>query len=133
MAEETFEKFVQRERDRLHTQREALITQQRDLSTQIAGVDRELEAVDAYEAAKTGKAPRQSRGRGRKASGTRRGSRREELLKVIGSGKGLTRGEILEKMGLKGNKTGEMSISNALTALIKGKHVSRKDRKYHAA
>jgi hypothetical protein len=133
MAEETFETFVQRERDRLNAQREALLTQQQELEDQIALVDRELSAVDAYEAAKTGKAPPQSRGRGRRATGTRRGSRRAELLKVISSGKGLTRGEILEKMGLKGNKTGEMSISNALTALIKGKQVSRKDRKYLAA
>jgi hypothetical protein len=114
--------------------REALITQQRDLSKQVADVDRELEAVDAYEAAKTGK--RQSRGRGRQATGTRPGrggSKREDLIKLITGSKGLTRGEILEKMGLKGNKSGEMSVSNALTALTKSNQVTRRDRKYVAA
>jgi len=36
-------------------------------------------------------------------------------------------------MGLKGNKTGEMSVSNALTALTKGNQISRRDGKYHAS
>ena len=39
----------------------------------------------------------------------------------------------LERLELKGNKAGEMSVSNALTALTKGKQVARKDRKYVAA
>jgi hypothetical protein len=46
---------------------------------------------------------------------------------------GLTRGEIIERMGLKGNKSGEMSVSNALTALTKGNQVSRRDGKYRTA
>jgi len=54
-------------------------------------------------------------------------------MKVIREGNGLTRGEILEKMGLKGNKTGEMSVSNALTALTKANQVRRDGGKYHAA
>jgi hypothetical protein len=36
-------------------------------------------------------------------------------------------------MGLKGNKAGEMSVSNALTALTKANQVTRRDRKYAAA
>jgi hypothetical protein len=45
---------------------------------------------------------------------------------------GLARGEILEKMGLKGDKSGKMSVSNALTALTKNGQVVRgDDRKYH--
>jgi hypothetical protein len=46
---------------------------------------------------------------------------------------GLSRGEILEKMGLKGDKSGEMSVSNALTALTKRNEVRRAGGKYHAA
>ncbi len=46
---------------------------------------------------------------------------------------GLTRGELLEKMGLKGDKSGEMSVSNALTALSKTSQVRREDGKYLAA
>jgi hypothetical protein len=136
MAEETFETFVQRERDRLRAKREALVAQQQELEKEIALIDREMSAVDAYEAAKTGKAPRQTRKGTRRSAGAgsgRRGSKRDELIKLITGSKGLTRGEILDKMGLKGNKAGEMSVSNALTALTKSKQVARKDRKYIAA
>ena len=46
---------------------------------------------------------------------------------------GLTRGEILDRMGLKGDKSGEMSVSNALTALTKANQVTRRDGRYAAA
>lgn len=59
-------------------------------------------------------------------SGRRTGSRRDSLLALIRENSGgLSRGEILEKMGLKGNNTGEMSFSNALTALTKTGQVNR--------
>lgn len=132
MADETFEMFVQRERARLQGEREAIFTQQQELENKLADVNRELAAIDAYEAAKAGKVPgrRQSTSR-RGQTRARRGSKREQLLEIIKAHKGLTRGEILEEMGLKGNKTGEMSVSNALTALTKANQVRRNDaRKY---
>jgi len=133
MAEETFETFVQRERARLHGEREAILSQQQELENKLAGINRELAAIDAYEAAKLGKpipASRTSKGRGARPQ-ARRGSRREALLKLIsGNRSGLTRGQILERMGLKGNRAGEMSVSNALTALTKANQLSRRDRKY---
>jgi hypothetical protein len=36
-------------------------------------------------------------------------------------------------MGLKGNKSGEMSVSNALTALTKKNQIRRDGRAYHGA
>jgi hypothetical protein len=135
MADETFETFVQRERARLHSEREAIFTQQQELENKLAEINRELSAIDAYEAAKSGKAP--ARQAATRRTGTRKaargGSKRDELLTLIKQAAGLTRSEILEKMGLKGNKSGEMSVSNALTALTKGNQVTRRDRKYHAA
>jgi hypothetical protein len=135
MADERFSDVMQRERERLHAEREAVFTQQQELENQLASINRELAAIDAYETAKTGKAvapARQARGsRGR--SQVRRGSRREALLQLIKENPdGLARGEILQKMGLKGDKSGEMSVSNALTALTKGNQVSRRDGKYVA-
>jgi hypothetical protein len=133
MAEESFESFVQRERARLHGEREAIFTQQKELEDKLDAVDRELIAIDAYEAAKSGKQipGRASRTRSRQA---RRGSKREQLLALIREHRGLTRGEILEKMGLKGNKPGEMSVSNALTALTKANQIRRNEaRKYISA
>jgi hypothetical protein len=60
-----------------------------------------------------------------------RGSRREAIIAVIREATaGLSRGEILEKMGLKGDKAGEMSVSNALTALGKTNQIRREGGKY---
>ena len=124
------EAFISRQREQLLQQRQELLNQQQALQQQLDEVDEMLRKFEVFE----GKAarPRQQTRR-RRASGTRRGSKRDELLKVIREGHGLTRGEILEKMGLKGNKAGEMSVSNALTALTKNNQVTRRDRKYVAA
>lgn len=130
MPEESFETFVGRERDRLDAQREAIRVQQRELEKQLKDLDRQYAAVAAYEAARTGKSAKSTGNRGRKA---RRGSRRDELLQVIKSGRGLSRGEVLEKMGLKGDKAGEMSVSNALTALVKANQIRRNDAKKYVS
>jgi len=130
---DTFQDFITRDRERLHAEREAIFNQQHELENKLAVINNELRAIDAYEAAKIGK-PASTRQTGiRRAPRARSGSKRELLLQVIKDGGGLTRGDILEKMGLKGNKQGEMSVSNALTALIKGNQVARRDGKYVAA
>jgi len=135
MAEETFEGFVARERARLHGEREAIFTAQHELEEKLAGINRELAAIDAYETAKAGKLPTplRRRRRGGTQPRVRSGSRRNGLLKLIQESAGLTRGEILERMGLKGNKSGEMSVSNALTALTKSNQVVRAAGRYRAA
>src|SRR6266853_5616443 len=133
MAEQTFADFITRDRERLHAEREQIFNQQHELETKLAEINRELSAIDAYEAAKSGKAPARAKGTRTRRSSGRRGSKRDELLRIIREGHGLTRGEILEKMGLKGNKSGEMSVSNALTVLAKGNQVARRDGKYIAA
>jgi len=131
---ETFETFIASERERLNKEREAIFSQQHELEGKLAAINNEMRAIDAYEAAKTGKAaPAARQTRTARAPRARSGSRREQLLQVIKDGNGLSRGEILEKMGIKGNKSGEMSVSNALTALTKANQVSRREGKYLAA
>ncbi len=136
MSEENFAGFIARERERLNAEREQIFNQQQALQTKLDEVNREFSAIDAYEAAKTGKAvpaARQPRGT-RTRPQSRRGSKREALMQVINDNpSGLTRGEILERMGLKGDKSGEMSVSNALTALTKANQVTRRDGRYAAA
>jgi hypothetical protein len=136
MAEPTFADFIAQERERLHAEREQIFNQQHELKGKLAEINRELGAIDAYEAAKTGKVPaptRQARG-GRARPQARRGSKREALLQLIKDNpSGLVRGEILERMGLKGDKSGEMSVSNALTALTKANQITRRDGRYIAA
>ncbi len=130
---ETFETFIASERERLANERTTLLAQQTELAAKLAAITREFEAIDAYEAAKKGKAA-PARASGNRRAPSRRGSKRDGILQAIkDSTGGLTRGEILEKMGLKGNKSGEMSVSNALTALTKGNQVARRDGKYVTA
>jgi hypothetical protein len=133
MAEENFQDFIRRERERLHAQRQEIFQQQQELDNKLSDIDRELSAIEAYEGAKTGKktAARPSSRASTRGRGLRRGSRREDLLNVIREHHGLTRGQILEKLGLKGDKSGEMSISNALTALTKNNQIRRdENRRY---
>lgn len=121
------QEFITRQRDALLKQREHIFRQQHELQRQLDELNEMLAKFDVFEGKATRQAPRRA---GRQ---TRRGSKREELLGVIRSGSGLTRGEILEKMGLKGNRAGEMSVSNALTALTKANQVRRDGGKYVAA
>jgi len=136
MAEQTFADFITRERERLHAEREQIFNQQHELEGKLTDINRELAAIDAYEAAKSGKIPaaaRQARG-ARARPQARRGSKREALMQVIKDNPtGLTRWEILDRMGLKGDKPSEMSVSNALTAMTKAKQVTRRDGRYVAA
>ena len=131
MDDMRFADVMQQERERLNREREEIRNQQRALDDKLAALNREFEAIDAYESAKTGKAPRQARGPRRQPGP--RGSKREALMEVIRANPGgLKRGEILERLGLKGDKAGEMSVSNALTALTKSGQVSRQEGKYVA-
>src|SRR4051794_3554279 len=126
-----FPEFISRERDRLRAEREQVFNQQKELTRRLDALDREFAAIGAYETAKTGKAARQApAGRQPRA---RRGSRREALLELIRQSEGLSRSEILDRMGLKGDKSGAMSVSNALTALTKSNQVHRDGGKYRAA
>ena len=131
MSDETFAAFVQRERDRLHSEREQVFNQQQELDKKLVNINRELAAIDAYEAAKTGKQIPSARQAGQPRGRARRGSKREALLQLVRqNASGLSRREILERMGLKGDKSGEMSVSNALTALTKNNQIARRDGKY---
>jgi hypothetical protein len=85
MTDSTFADFVQREGERLQSEREQISAHRKELGDKLAAIDRELVAVDAYEAAKSGKplsGTRQHRA-GRTITRTRRGSKREALLQII--------------------------------------------------
>ena len=130
---EQFSDFMSRERERLRAEREQIFNQQEELQRRLDEINREFAAIEAYETAKTGKTARGGNVSAGRQQRARRGSRREELLNLIREGNGLSRGEILDRMGLKGDKSGEMSVSNALTALTKRNEVRREGGKYHAA
>src|SRR3954451_16134416 len=125
-----FAEYIARERDRFRAEREQIFNQQEELTRRLDAINREFAAMEAYETTKTGKATRQTAAS--RQPRARRGSRREALLELIRQSDGLSRGELLERMGLKGDKSGEMSVSNALTALTKSNQVHREGGKYRA-
>ena len=140
---ETFQDLIKSDRARLNGERKALVAQQREIEKKLAEIDRELAAIAGYETIRSGKAasvaaevvpaaPRKPRTT-RKIAPTRgrRDSKREPILKLLADNPdGLTRGELLEKLGVKGDKSGEMSVSNALTGLTKSNQIRREDGKY---
>jgi hypothetical protein len=145
MDDMRFADIMQRERDRLNREREEIVNQQKDLENKLTEINHEFAAIDAYEAAKSGKAVTPSRQpRAPRKSGmpinqlaadtgarAKPGTRREAVLNVIGENpNGLSRGEILERIALKGNKSAQKSVSNALTALTKNSQVLRREGKY---
>lgn len=127
------EAFIARQREALLNQRQELLNQQGALQEQLDQLDEMLTKFDVFEGKYANRRGARKPVTRRGPSGGRRGSRREELLQVIREGHGLTRGEILDRLGLKGNKAGEMSVSNALTALTKNNQLRRDGRKYLAA
>ena len=128
MSDDRFSDYIDRERERLSRERQEISNQRRELDNRLAEIYREFQALEAYQAAKTG---RPSGHRTQMQRRARRGSRREELLSLIRQENGLSRGEILERMGLKGDKAGGGSVSNALNALLKRNQVRREGRKYY--
>jgi DNA-binding transcriptional ArsR family regulator len=134
---DTFKSFVSRERSRLTRARDSALNRKNKLDQELSEIESELAAIQAYEQAKKG-APRKAAGRGPRPaakSGRRapRGEKRRAVLELIQTSNGLTRGEILSTLGVKGDKSAEQSVSNALTALKKQNLVASKDRKYVAA
>jgi hypothetical protein len=116
----------------LHGEREQIFNQQHELEGKLADINRELSAIDAYEAAKSGKAVRQPRARGPQRA--RRGSKRKQVLELIKQHPGdLARKDSLERLGLKGDKAGAMSVSNALNGMTKAIQVTRRDGRYIVA
>jgi len=126
----TFEEMVAKERERLQAALAGVAAKIAALNAEALGYKREMAAVDAYDAAKAGKSVRST---STSARGSR-GSKQETLLSLIGGSKsGMTRGEILENLGLKGDKKGEQSISNALNNMKKAGKVTAANGRYEVA
>lgn len=134
---ETFESFISRERARLKKARDAALKRKSELDQELEGLERELAAIGAYEKAKGGRPRKAAAKKGRPAAraGKRapRGEKRKAVLQLIRGAQGLSRGDILLSMGVKGNKSGEQSVSNTLTALKKQNVIESREGKYYAS
>ena len=149
-----FRTQVAEEKKRLSQQRRdvqkrmsALESELGALGAEMKNIDGEMAAIEAYETAQ-GSAPALKRRQPRKAaagaktgSGTkkatrrrRRVSRRGEILAAIASfgSAGAGRADIIQTLNVKGDKSAEQSVSNALAALKKSGDVAHEDGKYIA-
>lgn len=78
-------------------------------------------------------APAAAAAAGPKTRRPRRGSRRDVIVAALDAAPdGLSRGDILDAMKVKGDKAAEQAVSNALTAMKKAGRIKSKDGKYHA-
>ncbi len=136
----TFANFIKKERARLDKARKDALANKAAVDMELASIEQELTALDAYRQAKDGPAGRTAGKRApakragangaRRATG-RRGEKRQAVLNLIKQNPvGLSRGEILVQMGVKGNRSAEQSVSNALSALKKSEKVNSREGKY---
>src|SRR5205814_10597584 len=88
------EAFITRQREQLLQQRQELLNQQQALQQQLDELGEMLNKFDVFEGKS---APPRQQARGRRASGSRRGSRRDNVLQVIKASNGRSRGEVFAK------------------------------------
>lgn len=117
-----FAEAMKAERTRLTAEKQTLAGQIDDLKADMAGLDKELKAIDAYERAKSGT-----------TTAKRRSGIRQDVLEVIKKvPNGISRGDIIATMDAHGDKAKTQSVSNALQALKKAGTVSSDDGVYKA-
>ena len=146
-----FRTYVAEEKKRLTQQRRdvqkrvsGLEGELQALGAELKNIDNEMEAIQAYESAKAS-VPAPARRRARKADPEapapakktrrrRKVSRRTEIVAAIASfgEAGAGRADIIEALNVKGDKSAEQSVSNALAALKKAGGVAHQDGKYIA-
>ena len=133
--EQTFPEFIAKERDRLKTERETIFNQQQELDTKLADINRELAAIDAYEAAKSGKqaSPARTRAVARPATGRRSGIRDRVFEVVRDAPNGIAAADVRTALGFT-DKSGSQSVANALSGLKRtGKITTTSTGAYRAA
>src|SRR5258708_21869233 len=126
---------ITRQRERLTKTRNDVQGKIAELQVQLAEIDRQFAAVLAYEQTMASKLPvpvLSKRQRSAKPAG--RGKKQAEVLHVIEQQpNGMTRGEVIDAIGVKGSKSGAQSVSNALTALKKAGKGASADGKWQRA
>jgi hypothetical protein len=124
------------ERKRLQKLRDKVHARKTQIDRELTDIERDLQAMGSFVFSAGPSGRRSTRGGSSAMSSGRagRGQRRQQVLDAIKSSPdGATRGEVIEKLNVKGNKSLEQSISNALAALFKSKAVKRDDGRYRAA
>ena len=132
---ETFETYITNEKERLAKAKEDALSLRKEADAQLAAIDTELQAIAAYERVKKGKTVRMAThtdGENKPRKPRESGKRNEVLTLVQSFPHGATRGDLIDKLNIKGDKAAEQSLSNALASLKKQGHLTQTDGKYTA-
>ncbi len=114
-------------------QREMFEKQRDDARAQLEEAQAELRALDAYAQAKKGK-PAPAPGGEKKSRKPRQTGKRVEVFKLVEQyPDGVTAGELKDKLSIRGDKSEEQALSNALSALKKAGQLTLNNGKYAAA
>src|SRR3954454_2623001 len=131
---DTFESFVQQERERLSNAREEAQGRLRAAREELAAIDQEERAIEAYERVKQGgsQAPRTQRGQGASSAPSQRqraprGERPAQILDIIRTNPGIDTGGICEKLGITDDK-GVGAIRAAIFQLSKKGQIEKEGK-----
>jgi len=112
-------KAILEEKQRIKSAIADLNIKKKEIDKNITELQKELDAIDAYESTKKGTTTRKTRGP----------SIRSQVLKTIKK-KSSTRAEIIEELGFQDDKSKQQTISNTLSQLKKKGTISLKDGVY---
>jgi hypothetical protein len=129
VAEDTFEAYITKERNRLRDARQTLVLQRSAIDEKIAALDTEMRAITAYEEVKLGRGAPKTRST--EGSGRRTGQRESVLAVVKAVEDGITASQTLSALHAESDAD-KTSIRNALSALKRTGKVDLKDGKYIA-
>ena len=119
-----FKESVLQERTRLRASRDDLMKRVATLQEEVADLDHEIAALDAYDSALIGK----------QNSKIVRGAQQETLLALIGAKVGgMSRGEILDELGIKADKKRSAAVSSALVSMKKAGKLTSSEGRYQTA
>src|SRR5438046_1382903 len=116
MMADDMDAAIARQRERLTKNRDDVQGKIAELQVQLAEIDRQFAAVLAYEKTLAGKLPDPAVSKRQSGKPAGRGEKQAQVLRLIGQqAGGMTRGDVIEALGVKGSKSGAQSVSNALT------------------
>lgn len=118
----SLEKAMAEERARLNAEIKVFQDEKANIESKIAGLKKELKAIDAYERAKSGATATTAK--------RRPGIRNDVLDTIKANPDGISPSDIMEKLGVKGDTAGQRAVSNALQNLKKAGTVISEDGTY---
>jgi dsDNA-specific endonuclease/ATPase MutS2 len=132
---DTFESFIQQERERLSEARQEAQERLNAAKEELAAIDREEQAIAAYERVKQGlpqtQRTQRATGTGRGTPGERqrapRGERSAQILEIVRTNPGIDTSGICEKLGVTDDK-GVASVRAAIFQLGKKGQIEKEGK-----